>query len=632
MSVVKLKLMKITGAREGLDGIVRAAAGEREFFCERADALLRLTGYGPVDAGDAYTDAAERLSTIAERMGVSLTDDQADAVEDPQALCAAIAALDERVGRLFDRMQALDGQVGEKQVILEQLSHIMGLDVELDQLFRLTHFKLRFGRMPAESRAALELYQSEADEYFFFPAAEDKGDVWGMYITPSAYAERVDAMFGSLHFERFIISDRVRGTPQQAYERLTAELSDAKAERERLQGEWNRLAREQAQTLRAYRAGLVYLERCHAIKETAMQNDEGEFVLCGYVPKRRAEAIAKRLCALPGISVSCADPAPDAAAPPPTVLRNLWFFRPFEEYVRMYGLPSYRELDPTPLVALTYMLFFGIMFGDVGQGALLILVGAGMWFFKKMFIGRILTRVGLSSIFFGLCYGSVFGYEDLLPFGFKVNEGGNMNLTLFGAVGIGVVIIILCLFMNIANGVRNRDPGKSLFSSNGVAALIFYLSTVLLVLSMLGFLPVRLPTVPIAAVICVSLLLILMCEPLDALLRRRRKLVPTTWVDYILESFFELFESVLSFVTNTISYIRLGAFALSHVGMMSVVFLLAQNSAGGYNPVIIAIGNLFVTAFEGLIVCIQALRLEYYEIFSRFYDGTGREPQSLLKE
>ena len=99
-----------------------------------------------------------------------------------------------------------------------------------------------------------------------------------------------------------------------------------------------------------------------------------------------------------------------------------------------------------------------------------------------------------------------------------------------------------------------------------------------------------------------------------------------SWLDYILESFFELFETVLSFVTNTISYIRLGAFALNHVGMMSVVFLLSQSASGSQNPVILVAGNLFVIGFEGMIVCIQALRLEFYEIFGRFYEGQGRAP------
>ena len=131
----------------------------------------------------------------------------------------------------------------------------------------------------------------------------------------------------------------------------------------------------------------------------------------------------------------------------------------------------------------------------------------------------------------------------------------------------------------------------------------------------------------IGVVIGVCLMLIMFKEPLENLLKKRKKLVPGKWSDYILENFFELFETVLSFVTNTISYIRLGAFALSHVGMMSVVFLLAQGSAGTQNPVIVVIGNIFVVGFEGMIVCIQALRLEFYEMFSRFYTGDGREPE-----
>ena len=140
-----------------------------------------------------------------------------------------------------------------------------------------------------------------------------------------------------------------------------------------------------------------------------------------------------------------------ATQKPPTKLRNPKLFKPFEMYVKMYGLPAYNEMDPTPLVAITYFLFFGMMFGDVGQGAVIILVGALMWFLKKMSLGKVLMTVGVSSIIFGFFYGSVFGMEDLIH-GFNPSE--NINTVLIAAVAIGAIMIILVILMNIINGIR----------------------------------------------------------------------------------------------------------------------------------------------------------------------------------
>ena len=90
------------------------------------------------------------------------------------------------------------------------------------------------------------------------------------------------------------------------------------------------------------------------------------------------------------------------------------------------------------------------------------------------------------------------------------------------------------------------------------------------------------------------------------------------------KAFFELFETLLSYFSNTLSFVRIGAFAVSHAAMMEVVLMLAGAEEGSPNWVVIVLGNLFVCLMEGLVVGIQVLRLEYYEMFSRFYKGSGR--------
>ena len=298
----------------------------------------------------------------------------------------------------------------------------------------------------------------------------------------------------------------------------------------------------------------------------------------------------------------------------------------------MYGLPNYNEVDPTPLMAITYTILFGAMFGDVGQGVMLGVVGYLMYKLKGMWLGRILVCAGVASVAFGFVYGSVFGYEDLLPYeGFKVMEGDNTNLILIIAVAVGAVLISVAMILNIVNGIRQKDFIKLFFAPNGVAGFIFYWAVIFCVLPLLGFGESVLTPWYLILFLGLPLLLIFLKEPLGKLVARRPDWMPEDgFLNYALENLFELIEVLLSYVTNTISFLRVGAFALSHAGMMMVVFLLAKGTGQSPNMVVVVLGNVVVMAIEGLLVGIQVLRLEFYELFGRFYSGEGT-PYSPVK-
>ena len=153
--------------------------------------------------------------------------------------------------------------------------------------------------------------------------------------------------------------------------------------------------------------------------------------------------------------------------------------------------------------------------------------------------------------------------------------------------------------------------------------MVFYVSVLVLVLGMLtgksvGVIP--------EVLIAITLILIFLKEPLSKLVEKKKDWKPSSVGEFFLESFFELFEIILSFATNTISYVRLGAFAMAHASMMSVVFIIGDMVGPGVGyGIVMILGNALVMGLEGLIVGIQALRLEFYEMFSRYYTGDGRE-------
>ena len=298
-------------------------------------------------------------------------------------------------------------------------------------------------------------------------------------------------------------------------------------------------------------------------------------------------------------------------------------------------------------VAITYVIIFGIMFADLGQGLCIAIAGLIMWKLKKMPIGRILFPCGISAMVFGTLFGSVFGFEHALDpmfvrLGFNEKPievmAPEFTMTIiFTAVGIGVFLLIVAMCLNVYTSFRQKNYGKALFSTSGVAGILFYGSIVFGLVAEL-FLGIHVMTLPyILGLIVLPFILIFFSEPLGDLVNGEKDWQPESWGGYIVENLFESIEVLLGYVTNTMSFLRVGAFVLVHAGMMNVVFVLAE-SVGNPGSVgfiaIVVVGNIIVTVLEALLVSIQVLRLEYYEMFSRFYSGEGRpfEPVKIKSE
>ena len=239
---------------------------------------------------------------------------------------------------------------------------------------------------------------------------------------------------------------------------------------------------------------------------------------------------------------------------------------------------------------------------------------------------------------FGFLFGSVFGVETLLNpvhqslFGvreklFEVMDASATMPLLIGAVAIGAVLILMTMIINIYLNIKRKEMAEALFSQNGVAGFIFYGYIILFLIGM--FMPDMLPFNPgskplMILFIGVPVVLFFMKEPLNGLMKGEGLTPHQGWGNFVLEEVFEVLEIILSFVTNSLSYLRVGGFVLSHAGMMLVVMTLVKMT-GNAGPVVFVLGNLFVMGLEGLIVGIQTLRLEYYEMFSRYFVGNGKK-------
>ena len=187
------------------------------------------------------------------------------------------------------------------------------------------------------------------------------------------------------------------------------------------------------------------------------------------------------------------------------------------------------------------------------------------------------------------------------------------------------------MVLHIINAVRRKDAENIFFDTNGIAGFVFYGAIVAVVfLFMTGH------AIPAAGVLVVMFLIPLILigfkEPLGKLVEKKADAMPKEKGMFLVTAFFELFDVLLSYFSNTLSFVRIGAFAVSHAAMMQVVLMLAGAESGNINWIVIVLGNVFVCAMEGLIVGIQVLRLEYYEMFSRFYKGEGHPFTPFVKK
>ena len=190
------------------------------------------------------------------------------------------------------------------------------------------------------------------------------------------------------------------------------------------------------------------------------------------------------------------------------------------------------------------------------------------------------------------------------------------------SIVLGVGIIVVSMLFNVVSSIKKRDMRSAIFGHNGIAGIVLYVSLILLLVNMFMGLGISTKALAIGGIL-VPVVLIFLKHPLGELVMGKKPSIGSV-SDFVIENFFELFEVILSYMSNTLSFLRVGAFVLIHACMMSTFAALAGITGGGVAAVIIMIfGNIFVIALEGLLVGIQVLRLNFYEIFSRFYDGDG---------
>lgn len=635
VAVSSVKVASIIGVLPALDEVIKVCGKSGIFHPDDALSFYsKNNNFVPLSEGNPYSEPLRKLKDMVKRAGMKLQlVDIADFEVSLKEINDYVNYINYKMGLLLEKKQDILNRITKHQKAQENIGHFIGLDLNLAEIFACKYIKVRFGKLPKESFEKLNA--SGEDPYMlFFPCTVDEKACWGVYFAPLENIAEVDRKFAGLYFERLWLN-QINGTPETELEIIKGLIADTNAELESINRKIESFWKTQKDQCLRFYTKLEEMNTYFTIKNYVSKYNES-FILVGWIPQEEEDNFAHQLSDVYGIEFSIERADNEEKHSPPVKLKNNRFSRPFESFVEMYGLPSYNEIDPTVIVSVLYTLLFGIMFGDFGQGIVLSVAGAIMWRLKKMMLGRILIRCGFAASVFGLIYGAVFGLEHVLDPMYKalfnldekpvdVLEPKTVMTIIVLAVILGTGIIILSMILNIYSSLRRRNYENALFGQNGVAGLIFYGSLVTAGGTMaLGVNVVSLPYV--LGLMVLPVVLIFFKEPLGKLLSRAPDWKPKKWGEYMVQNGFELFEIMLSYITNTMSFLRVGAYVLVHAGMMMVVFTIAQIMPGGVvgYTLMAVFGNVFVIALEGLLVGIQVLRLNFYELFSRFFEGQGR--------
>jgi len=577
-----------------------------------------LTGFPGRDYRERYQQAHSRLEKIAKLVSVDETPEIADLrVVDEDELAATNALLRERweqASQFEERFRQLDEEEGSIKDQEAALANFADLKIDLGTLRNKTRFlDFYVGVVPRENVSRLQGAVKLADHLLF--SYLQRGDSAHVVIVgPRGGQEaQLDSVLSAAGFQALPIPRGLDNASPEGKREEFARLRDQlRRDREHLQHELTTWQSANQDLLLDARRTLLLAEPFVTL-DPSIRSVGQLAMLAGWVPAREVERLEQRLrdSLLLPFALDARDPLSAERPLVPSVPIKNRFLEPFAMLVKQYGIPQYGEVDPTPLFAITFLLMFGSMFGDVGQGAV---IAALAWTFRAK-LGRFYLfgiMAGMSSMLFGFLYGSIFGYEEILPALWK-SPIHHPILMLKIALGYGVLFLVTACLLAIYNRLVIKHFSGALFGHHGVVNLIFYLSLVWGGLNLgrgasFGSGPTLL------AIAALSALAWFGWRQLDAPLGEKLLVVSI-----------ETLETIIGYVSSTLSFLRVAAFSLNHAALSIAVLTLAGMMGTTGHLITAILGNVFVLVLEGGIVMIQVMRLEYYEGFSRYFSGDGHE-------
>ena len=532
----------------------------------------------------------------------------------------------------------------------EEAESFKNLKVPFSELDHLSFLTLKIGKI--EPSVFEELSAAVGNRAIVIPLGDDKSKIMAASSKKARFS--LDTELKKYGFVSFEIPSDFKGVPDEAIAGLNVKLAECEKNLEYIEEEKKNMAETHADILRSFLASFAISAQIVDV-QNSLESTSLVYRITGWIPSNECHSMMKDMDKLTEgrIAIRVYNPFEvpsviNGTEKVPVRLTHGKLVGAFERMIFSYGSPVYGAIDPTPFVAMFFTLLFGIMFGDAGQGFVFLLLGLLMAF-KVVKVGGwnkfapIFMAIGTSSMIMGLLTGEFFGNEAVLrpvslaitglfgephaPILHLMPDGSEHSIKtmfmFFGVtVGVGFIINSVGLILNIVNNLLMHKVSKALFGKNGITGAMFFWYVVAMIVRIVAY--GHKVNFGDGIVIGITLLLTMFSEPIHRIMDGERPVFENGLFAAVIEAVVELLETLISYMSNSISFIRVGAFGLAHAVLGFIIATLSEMAGPAYLGVML-VGNAIVVVLEGMIVAIQVIRLQYYEFFSKFFNETGRE-------
>lgn len=547
---------------------------------------------------------------------------------DIQKTLKRFSLLNKSIKHSFERKNELTKKLQEYDKALFYVSVLANLNVELENLEEIRRVKMFFGRVPIRHYEPL-VESSLNVPILVLEVNRDKDNSWIFVFTTPDFVDDAHKILKSAYFEEDKLPVGYQGTPKEIKKRIESLIEMTKISIKEYESAVDKVLYASKEFVDNVYSTIVSHKRIYDLEKFNSSTPQKSIhFVSGWMPENELDKIRDELEEKALIAENSPNEItqknPSISVPVKLINRGK-IIQAFEFITRMFGVPRYGEIDPTPFITAFFIFMYGFMLGDVGHGSILFLFGYLLYKKGSGKFGIVMMSSALSSIFFGFMYGSVFGFDWIPALWLKPTLQINQLLVISVFYGIGM--LILGMVLNVINGFLQKDMEKALFSAEGIAGLLFYIPSVYIVTLYFMKKPIPLPPIFWEILLGVTFTCMLFKKPLAQIVTHQKLSLPNGfWV----ETGFGMFETLLSYLSNTISFVRLAAFALTHEALFMafwILTLMVLPTVGGgiWATIVFLLGQLVLVGLEGLVVFIQDLRLIYYEFFTKFFEASGRD-------
>lgn len=520
-------------------------------------------------------------------------------------------------------MQRLEKETKDLGTAQERLTFLDTNELKIDEIGKFHHIFVKSGFLMSTALPKLSAYIGGTSVVFVARPGRPRENF--IVITGLNEDETLTEMILKLlNFEELSFPPGLSPEPKTALQEIKDAIESKQKEIQNVKYSLARL-RQEFDFYELYVSTTLRIEEAKGL----VARTKKKCLIHGWIPTEKTQLLRNKIeevVPADKIYLKFDDPKPEDKVP--VDIKNRGVLNSFAVFTNLQGVPNYFEVNPTPIYALLYVIMFGMMFGDVGTGGIFVLVGflltrlkQGLFVFSKSAthkLGQILVFCGIIAMFFGFLYGEFFLTEITRPILFKPID--NMAEISIIALVFGVVQIMFAMILNTINNVRRSDRLGAVFGSRGLIGLTYYSAGIILAIAFINKMDfsvfLQQGIYIFTAVALLSLVLIFLSPTIKAFARHTR----AGFTETLIEGFGEGLETLIVLIANSVSYIRLAAFAIAHgaLGLAAVIF---TPIIGGIPSFIIM--NVVVFVIEGFAALIQSLRLMYYEFSTKFFVDNG---------